>query len=97
MEGSPIGEDTIIRRSGEAIEGALPEETVLLHVSRGDALRINATAAALWESLGQPARIGDLADELVERHGIERDRAVADVTAFAEDLIGRGFLEPVPA
>lgn len=93
MTASEIAEETVLRRSPEAVEGDLPEESVLLHVSKGVALRINATAAWLWAQIAEPASVGDVAERLAAHAGIERERAVADVTSFAADLASRGFLE----
>lgn len=88
-----LSKDTVIARAPEAIEGELPEETVLLHVGSGKAVRINSTGAWLWARLEQPAEVGELADALASEHGIDRQRALADVRAFARELASRDLIQ----
>ncbi len=88
-----IGPETTLRRAERAVHGELPEETVLLDIDDGLAVRLNSSGAWAWGRLQEPARVGDLAREMAERFGIEESRALADVTAFAIDLSGRGLLE----
>jgi Coenzyme PQQ synthesis protein D (PqqD) len=97
VETPALAEDTVIARAAAAVEGDLPEETVLLRVDSGAAVRVNRTGAWLWAELAEPLTVGGLAQRLAERHGIESDRALADVRAFAADLAGRGFLVLEPA
>ncbi len=93
METSALGEDTVIARAPTAIEGDLPEETVLLRVDSGAAVRLNRTGAWLWAQLEEPLTVGQLGERLAGRHAIEFDRAVAVARAFAADLADRGFLD----
>jgi hypothetical protein len=93
VETPALGEDTVIARAPAAIEGDLPEETVLLRVDNGAAVRLNRTGAWLWAQLEDPLTVGQLGERLAGRHGIEPDRAVADARAFAADLADRGFLD----
>jgi hypothetical protein len=92
VETPALGEDTVIARAHAAIEGDLPEETVLLRVDSGAAVRLNRTGAWLWAQLEEPLTVGQLGERLAGRHAIEFDRAVADARAFAADLANRGFL-----
>lgn len=82
----------MIARAPAAIEGDLPEETVLLRMDSGAAVRVNRTGAWLWEQLAEPLTVGQLGESLADRHGIEADRALGDVRTFAADLADRGFL-----
>lgn len=91
-----LPEETRISRASSAIEGDLPEETVLLRVDSGDAVRVNPTGAWLWQQLAEPTTLATLADRLADRHGIAPDRALADVRSFAADLGERGFLQLGP-
>ena len=91
MEGGPAAGGTVAR-SGEVIEGRLPEETVLLHTGSGRSLRINQTAAFLWERLETPQEPRRLAQELADHFGIEAETAETDTAAFLAELEQRGFL-----
>ena len=92
MEGTPIEAETTLRRTECAIHGELPEETVLLDVDAGTAVRLNPTGAWIWEQLEQPRRVGELASGLAERFEIDEARALGDVVAFAREMARRELL-----
>lgn len=54
---------------------------------------LNDSAAVLWEQLDRDVGPEDLAEVLVERYGIERPAADADVEAFLAELRSTGLLE----
>jgi len=87
-----IGATTTLRRTERAVHGELPEETVLLDVDSGTAVRLNATGAWLWEQLEQPRRAADLAAGLAERFEIDETRALGDVIAFTREMTRRELL-----
>jgi hypothetical protein len=87
-----IGAETTLRRTERAVHGELPEETVLLDVDSGTAVRLNTTGAWLWGQLEQPRKVADLVDGLAERFGIDRPRALDDVIAFAREMTRRELL-----
>lgn len=92
MEGAQIGADTTLRRTERAVHGELPEETVLLDVDSGTAVRLNTTGAWLWDQLEQPRRVADLAAGLAQRFEIDEARALGDVVAFAREMTRRELL-----
>ncbi len=92
MDGVQIEAETTLRRTERAVHGELPEETVLLDVDSGTALRLNTTGAWIWEQLEQPRKVADLADGLAERFEIDRSRALDDVVAFAREMTRRELL-----
>jgi hypothetical protein len=92
MEGTPITAETTLQRTDRAVHGDLPEETVLLDVDAGTAVRLNTTGAWIWEQLEQPRRVGDLADGLAQRFEIDGGRALDDVIAFAREMARRELL-----
>ncbi|MFL5901771.1 MAG: PqqD family protein [Solirubrobacterales bacterium] len=87
-----IGAETTLRRTERAVHGELPEETVLLDVDSGSAVRLNATGAWIWGQLEQPRRMADLAAGLAERFEIDEARALGDVLAFAREMTRRELL-----
>ncbi len=56
-------------------------------------LAANSAGALLWQTLVEGATRDDLADTLVAAHGIDRERAVADVEAYVAELAAQGLLE----
>jgi hypothetical protein len=93
MEAAGLDATTVLRRADGVALGELPEEAVLLDIEEGSAVRLNASGSWLWGRLDRPASVGDLAAELAECFGIGAERAEADVSAFARDLLGRGLIE----
>lgn len=93
MRGVQIEADTTLRRAERAVHGDLPEESVLLDIEDGVAVRLNRTASLLWEELERPQRVEDLACALSERFGVEKDSALIDVIAFGREMVGRNLLE----
>lgn len=93
MEGAQIGAETELRRAGRAVHGDLPEETVVLDVEDGVAVRLNPSGAWLWSELGEPATVAELAGGMARRFEIEEERALGDVIAFAREMTRRGLLE----
>lgn len=92
MEAVQIEAETTLRRTERAVGGELPEETVLLDVDAGMALRLNSTGAWIWDQLAQPRRVGELARGLAERFEIDEARALDDVVAFAREMARRELL-----
>ena len=92
MDAAEIGAGTTLRRSERAVHGELPEETVLLDLDSGSALRLNATGAWIWERLEEPRSVEELARGLAERFAIDEPRALGDVVAFAREMTRRELL-----
>jgi hypothetical protein len=89
-----IDAQTTLRRTERAVHGDLPEETVLLDVDAGVAVRLNPAGAWIWDQLERPRRVGELASGLAERFEIDEDRALGDVVAFAREMSRRQLLAP---
>ena len=92
MEGMTITVETTLQRTDRAVHGDLPDETVLLDVDAGTAVRLNSTGAWIWEQLEQPRRVGELASGLAQRFEIDEARALGDVVAFAREMERRELL-----
>ena len=56
-------------------------------------VRVNATGRLLWERIETPQTIDSLAAELSAEFGIDRQRAVDDVTNFVRGMLERGLVE----
>lgn len=68
-------------------------EVVALDVSASTYLATNRTGAELWRALAAGSTGEGLADLLVDRYGVGKDQALADVEAFVNDLMAQGLLE----
>lgn len=83
---------TTLSRTDRAVHGDLPEETVLLDVDAGTAVRLNSTGAWIWDQLEQPRQVRELASGLAEHFEIDEGRALGDVVAFAREMARRELL-----
>lgn len=68
-------------------------QVVVLDADRSSYLAVNSTGAVLWQALAEGCTTDQLAEILVERFGIESNRAAADVGRFVADLDRRTLLE----
>lgn len=65
---------------------------VLLVPGRAEPLRLNATAAIVWDLLDEPATTAQLAAEVAEAFDIASQEASADITAGVGALRDEGAL-----
>ncbi len=75
----------------------LEKEIVVLDLTASTYLAVNASGAALWESLARGASEQDLRDLLVQRYAVTPDVAQRDVARFLADLRARGLIDASPA
>ncbi len=92
MAEAQIGTETTLRRTERAVHGDLPEESVLLDVDSGIAVRLNATGTWIWDQLDEPRGVAELARGLAGRFEIAESRALDDVIAFAREMARRELL-----
>jgi hypothetical protein len=69
------------------------DDVVVLDLRGSVYLKLNGTGRVLWEALVEPRTDSELVTSLVEKYGIDEERAAADVAAFLEDLRRRDLLE----
>ena len=72
------------------------DQVVVLDADRSVYLAVNETGALIWQALADGCPTDQLTQILVERYGIDADRAAADVHRFVVDLDARGLLESTP-
>lgn len=92
MSQTTIEAETTLSRTERAVHGDLPEETVLLDVEAGTAVRLNSAGAWIWEQLSEPRQVDELARGLAARFEIDEARALGDVVAFAREMARRELL-----
>lgn len=92
MNSPAIDPSDVVSRSDRVIVEEVGGETVVLDLEGDTFLRLNSAGAALWNTLAEPKRVGDLAAVLERAYDLERPTALQDTTAFVADLRGRGLL-----
>ena len=67
-------------------------EIIALEARSSRYLAANGAGAVLWRALLDGTTRDGLADELVRRYGIDRERAVADADRFLDTLVEMDLL-----
>jgi Coenzyme PQQ synthesis protein D (PqqD) len=92
MPHAPSSSKAVVRRGESVVDGRLPEETVLLRTDSGRTVRLNTTAAWLWDQLESPLSLEELGGRLRSEFGLDEEQARTDAARFAGELAERGFL-----
>jgi hypothetical protein len=82
----------ITLRVDEIVSTVVDGQVVLLDLRQPGYLRINRSGRLLWERLEAGASPRDLEVALVERYGIDQERAGEDVAQFLAILAARDLL-----
>ena len=87
-------EDSIVQRvNDDLISTDLNTEQVLMNPRDGRYYGLNPTAKYIFSEVEEPIRIGVLVDRVVDRYGIGREVASADVAKFLKDMEGRRLVK----
>ena len=68
------------------------DETVLLDLESGMYFGLDGVGKRIWESVADGKTLGDVAAIITAEYDVDESQALADVIAFASDLIERGLL-----
>lgn len=68
------------------------DDVVVLDLEGSVYLKLNGSGRVLWEALAATCTESELAEALVDRYGIDSERAGSDVATFLADLRARGLL-----
>lgn len=79
----------MVARADRALAEPVLGDLVVLDPATDRYVRLNRTAAALWEAIEAPTRVSELARVVAERFEVEEERALADATAFVRELAER--------
>lgn len=79
-------------RTDDVVWQELDGELVIMDLDRSVYLTTNAAGTVLTKLLTQERTRDELADQLVEQFGIDRERALVDVDAFVAQLRDKNLL-----
>jgi Coenzyme PQQ synthesis protein D (PqqD) len=68
------------------------DDLVVLDLKGSVYLKLNGSGKVLWEALADGRSDSGLTSVLVDRFGIDEERAATDVATFLADLRARGLL-----
>lgn len=90
-----ITESTRVVRNESVPTGEIDGELVALDVEKGDCFGMDRVGASIWKIADSPRTVGEIADQLVETHDVERSRCLADILPFVGELVEAGLLRRV--
>jgi hypothetical protein len=93
MGATALSDQTRLSPSPGLLAEQLLDETVILDPRTDAYARLNRAGTFLWPSIAEGRRLDELAQALAERFALSPERARADVEAFAQMLLDRGFVE----
>lgn len=70
------------------------DQVIVLDLCESSYLELNKSASTLWKALAAGATDQELASLLVDRYGVEAERAAEDVAHFITMLRESSLLEP---
>jgi hypothetical protein len=91
-----VGEDRMVRRTGEMIEAEVDGELVALHVDNGTCYGFNGTATRIWALLEQPRRFSELKAELLREFDVDPATCEDQLNDLLDELAADGLVEIRP-
>jgi len=79
-------------RVPEVISRLLDGEAILVHPAQGKVRVLNTVGARIWDLADGSRDLAALAEAITAEYDVSPERALADVTAFCEDLVRRGVM-----
>lgn len=97
MTSVAISDDTVVARTDGLMSAQVGDEVVMLHIERSAYYDVDAIGAAIWQRLERPARVGDLADWLINRYEVDRETCLRDLAVFFSVALAEGVVRTVAA
>ena len=82
-----------LRPSPDAVESAVGDETVILHLKSGTYFGLDPMGTRIWAMLKEGVRIADISKRLTEEFDVSQDVAEADARRFLGELKANGIVE----
>ena len=84
-----------LRRSPDILVRNVGSEVLLTAAGHADVDRLSGTAAAVWDVLEVPRAPEEVTRLVAEAFGQQEQAVMADVEAFLNELLRRGWVERV--
>jgi hypothetical protein len=90
----PSADDRFRLNSGDVVADIFDGEAILMNLRRRIYHSLSGSGAVIWSRLMAGASLGEAADAIARRYGIERTTAAEDVLALAARLVEEELLVP---
>lgn len=81
--------------SPDQVSTNLSGESVVLHMSRAVYFGLDVVGTRVWELIQEPRTLAEVAARLEAEFDVTPERAMADLQAFATDLVKNGLADVV--
>jgi hypothetical protein len=78
--------DRKFRQNADAVESSVGDETVLLHLTRGNYYGLDEMGTRVWTALKEGRTAREVCAELAQEFGVDEEIVQADGRNFLEDL-----------
>lgn len=82
-----VAEDILFRQ--------VETEGILLHVSSRTYYSLSETSILFWQALSDSKPLTPIVEQITNEYEVDRDRVLADLTSFLQDLSDCGIISPI--
>lgn len=86
--------DSVLVQDRTLAAAELDGRVVVLCLQAGVYVSFNGVASEIWQMLSEPRRVGDLFDELSQKHDVDAATLARDVLPFLQKLIEKRLALP---
>jgi len=79
--------DSVLVRDNELAAADVDGRVVVLNLDVGSYFDLNQVATEIWQMLAKPCRVGKIFQSLSEKHDVDTETLVRDVTPFLQTLL----------
>ena len=83
---APLDPGSRVHISSNAYARVFGDEVVVLHFGHGEYFGLDEVGAQVWALLEKGEPLGAIADAIVERYDVSRERALRDVVDLVTDM-----------
>lgn len=87
-----ISEAPRFRHAPDVVACELDGGNALLDLASSDYYRLNGTAAAVWDGIGEGSTVAQLIERILSEFDVERDQCASDVKTIISALLDAGLV-----
>lgn len=95
MTDNTLSLETRVVATRDQVSANVSGESVILGMRDGVYFGIDTVGTRIWELMQRPVVLADIAAQIEREFDVTRERANADLLAFAASLVARGLIERV--
>ncbi len=93
---APLGRETRVVVSRDAVSAELESETVILGMHDGVYHGLEEVGTRIWALAATPTTLGAIHEVIAAEYDVDPALAWQDLVALAQDLLAAGLLDHVP-